>query len=69
MCFFCRYLEKQPPERPSAPVEIKVTHYNIEISWEEALEKQQSKNQKGDERITVQLQSMDKNGEFQTIYK
>ncbi|CAD5125524.1 DgyrCDS13731 [Dimorphilus gyrociliatus] len=61
--------EKQPPERPSAPVELKVTHYNIEISWEDALEKQQSKSQKGDERITVQLQSMDKNGEFQNIYK
>lgn len=56
------------PERPPPPVVGKVTHHNIELYWEEALETACENNMSGDERVRVAVQEEDKQGEWGNVY-
>lgn len=68
---FCNWLIlglAQPPP----PIVGKVTHYSIELYWEEALAKAnaegKSKKKKGDNRIQVCVQEKDSHGVWGNVY-
>lgn len=56
------------PERPPPPIVGKVTHHNIELYWEDALNDACDNNLCGDERVRVAVQEEDKQGEWGTVY-
>lgn len=63
------------PERPSAPNIVKVTHYSIELTWEESLSQANEKTRtkgKGaktaDKRVSVQLEQKETNGDWINVY-
>ncbi|XP_067952121.1 fibronectin type 3 and ankyrin repeat domains protein 1-like isoform X2 [Watersipora subatra] len=56
------------PERPPPPIVGKVTHHNIELYWNESLEKACENNMSGDERVRVAVQEEDKHGEWGNVY-
>ena len=58
------------PERPPPPVVGKVTHHNIELCWDEALElaKKGEGINKGDGRVRVTAQEQDKTGGWSNVY-
>ena len=57
------------PERPPPPVVGKVTHHNIELTWDEALAALNTQNgKKGDSRIRVTIQEEDKTGSWGNVY-
>ena len=56
------------PERPPPPIVGKVTHHNIELYWDEALEAACESNMSGDERVRVAVQEEDKQGQWGKVY-
>lgn len=56
------------PKRPPPPIVGKVTHYSIELYWEDALLKAHDQNTKDGGRIKVCLQEEDQHNSWGTIY-
>lgn len=57
-------------ERPPPPIVGKVTHFSIELYWEEALTKANNttKTKKGDGRVRVCVQEKDSHGAWGNVY-
>ncbi len=62
------YFSISVPNRPPPPIVGKVTLYNLELYWEEALEKENARIKKGDGRVRVTVQEQDKSGGWGTVY-
>ncbi|KAL3864043.1 hypothetical protein ACJMK2_005755, partial [Sinanodonta woodiana] len=55
--------------RPPPPIVGKVTHYNLELYWDETLRKAyEDVNVKEEGRIRICLQEQDKHGNWGNIY-
>ncbi|XP_053407058.1 fibronectin type 3 and ankyrin repeat domains 1 protein-like isoform X2 [Mercenaria mercenaria] len=62
------YDEPDRLSRPPPPVVGKVTHYSIELYWDEALEQAKAGIEKCDGRVRVCLQEHDRDGEWGNLY-
>lgn len=56
------------PPCPEAPVVGKVTHYSVDLSWEESLAQANDVINKGDGRIQVTLQEQKAGGAWGKAY-
>ena len=54
--------------RPAPPIVGKVTHFSIELYWEDCLNDAMANTDKGDGRIRVCLQEHDKSAEWGNLY-
>lgn len=61
--FFSSELQRPPP-----PIVGKVTHYSVEMYWEDALAECNKQTKKGDGRIRVCVQEEDRNGGWGNVY-